>query len=155
MRQLHEQAVFKPIRVDGMTQIKRKRVMVSLIILVEKHVGRVKARFCANGNTQWAYMGCDDATSLTAMTESIFITTTIDAKQKSDVMTANILNAFVQTDVDKKNQLNGECIIMKMRGPLVDMLLEIAPEGNEGAILDLRRQDQGLVHQDAQGKFQD
>jgi hypothetical protein len=30
------------------------------------------------------------------------------------------------------------------------MLLKIAPEGYEGAILDLQRQDQGLVHQDAQ-----
>ncbi len=68
-------------------------------------------------------------------------------------MTTNILNAFVQTDVDKKNQLKGECIIMKIRGPLVDMLLEIAPEGYEGAILDLQRQDQGLVHQDAQSNL--
>jgi hypothetical protein len=82
MCQLHERAVFKPIQVDGMTQIKRKRAIKSLIFLVEKHVGRVKARFCANDNTQWAYMECDDATSLTSMTESIFITATIDAKQK-------------------------------------------------------------------------
>jgi hypothetical protein len=127
--------------------------MESLIFLVEKHDGRVTARFCANGSPQRAFMERDDAASLTAMTESILITATIDAKQKRDVMTTNILNAFVQTDVDKKNQLKGECIIMKIRGPLVDMLLEIAPEGYEGAILDLQRQDQGLVHQDAQSNL--
>jgi hypothetical protein len=114
MRQLHERAVFKPIRVDDMTQIKRKRAMESLIFLVEKHDERVKARFCANGSTQCAYMERDDAASLTAMTESILITATIDVKPKRDVMTTNILNAFVQTDVDKKNQLKGECIIMKI-----------------------------------------
>jgi hypothetical protein len=35
-------------------------------------------------------MECNDAASLTAMMELILITTTIDAKQKRDVMTANI-----------------------------------------------------------------
>jgi hypothetical protein len=54
----------------------------------------------------------DDAASPTALTESILITATIDAKQKRDVMTANIPNAFVQTNVDKKNQVKGEHIIM-------------------------------------------
>jgi hypothetical protein len=106
--------------------------MESLIFLVEKHDGRVKARTCANGSTQDPYMEHDDATSPTATTESILITTTIDAKQKRDVMTADIPNAFVQTDVDKENQVKGECIIMKIRGPLVGMLTKIAPEVYEG-----------------------
>ena len=70
----------------------------------------------------------DDAASPTAMTESILITATIDAKQNRDVMTADIPNAFVQMDIDEKNQVKGERIIMKIRGPLVDMLLELAPE---------------------------
>jgi hypothetical protein len=48
------------------------------------------------------------------MTESILITTTINAKQKRDVMTADIPNTFVQMDIDKKNQIKGECIIMKI-----------------------------------------
>jgi hypothetical protein len=115
-----------------MTQLERKRAMESLIFLVEKRDGRVKARTCANGSTQRAYMERDDAASPTAMTESILITATIDAKQKRDVMTADIPNAFVQTDIDEKNQVKGEHIIMKIRGPLVDMLLEIAPEVYEG-----------------------
>jgi hypothetical protein len=80
--------------------------MESLIFLVEKCNGRVKARTCANGSTQCAYMERDDAAGPTAMTESILITATIDAKQKHDVMTANILNAFIQTDVD--DQVKGE-----------------------------------------------
>jgi hypothetical protein len=62
------------------------------------------------------------------MTESIILTATIDAKQNRDVMTADIPNAFVQTDVAEKNHVKGERIIMKIRGPLIDMLNEIAPE---------------------------
>jgi hypothetical protein len=51
MCQLHKWTVFKPIRVDDMTQVERKRAMESLTFLVEKHDGRVKARACANGST--------------------------------------------------------------------------------------------------------
>jgi hypothetical protein len=132
MRQLHERAIFKPIQVDDMTQVERKRAMKSLIFLVEKHDEQVKTRTCANGSTQHTYMEHDDAASPTAMTESILITATIDAKQKRDVMTTNIPNAFVQTNVDKKNQVKGEHIIMKIRGPHVDMLTKIAPKVYKG-----------------------
>jgi hypothetical protein len=44
----------------------------------------------------------DEAASPTAMTESIIITGVTDAKQGQDVMTADIPNAFEQTDIDKK-----------------------------------------------------
>jgi hypothetical protein len=60
MHQPHERAMFEPIRVDDMTQVKRKRAMESLIFFVKKCIGRVKARMCANGSTQHAYMERDD-----------------------------------------------------------------------------------------------
>ena len=91
-----------------------KRAMENLIFLVEKHDGRVKARTCTNGSTQCAYVESDEAASPTAMTESILITTMINAKQNQDVMTADIPNAFVQIDVNQKNQVKGKCIIMKI-----------------------------------------
>jgi hypothetical protein len=47
-----------------------------------------------------------------AMTKSHLITAVIDAKQSRDVITADILNAFVQTDIEEKP--NGEMIIMKI-----------------------------------------
>jgi hypothetical protein len=96
---------------------------------------RVKARTCANGSTQRAYTERDDATSPTAMMESIVITATIDAKQNRDVMTADVPNAFVQTAVDEKNLKKGKQIIMKIRGPLVDMLCDIAPEIYEDYVM--------------------
>jgi hypothetical protein len=97
-----------------MTQVKRKRAMESLIFLVEKCNGRVKAMTCANGSTQHAYMEGNDAACPTAMRELMLINATINANQMLDVMTADILNAFVQMDVDKKNHVKGEHIIMKI-----------------------------------------
>ena len=51
-----------------------------------------------------------------ALTESLMFAT-IDATEGRDVMTADIPNAFVQTDIDS----NGKCV-MKITGKLVDML---------------------------------
>jgi hypothetical protein len=73
--------VFKPIHVKEMTQLERKRAMESLIFLVKKQDGRIKALTCANGSTQHAYPDRDEAASPTAMTESILITGVINAKE--------------------------------------------------------------------------
>jgi len=48
-----------------------------------------------------------------------------DAKQGRDVMTADVPNAFVQYKV---NQINGERIVMKIRGALVDILVDLDPK---------------------------
>jgi len=126
MKQLHDRIVFEPINVAELTDQERQRTMESLIFLVEKRNGEVKARTCINGSTQREYMGRDEAASPTASTESIIITSVIDAKQHRDVMTADIPNAFVQTPLGAKAV--GERITMKIRGPLVDMLEELSPE---------------------------
>jgi hypothetical protein len=47
----------------------------------------------------------------------------IHAKQRRDAMTFDITNVFVQT----KSALDGDKIIMKIRGQLIDILLEICP----------------------------
>ena len=78
---------------------------------------------CANGSSQRAYIAREDVWSPTATTEAIITTGVIDAKQRRDVMTLDIPNAFVQTQIP----LNGDKIIMKIRGQLVDILLELCP----------------------------
>jgi hypothetical protein len=96
--------------------------MQSLIFLIEKRSGRT----CANGSTQRSYVDRDETASPTAVTDSIIITSVIDAKGNRDVMTADVPNAFVQTNIVTKQR--GERIIMKIRGPLVKMLTEIDPD---------------------------
>jgi hypothetical protein len=126
MRQLHERVVFKPIKVESLTRLERQRAMESLIFLIEKRDGSIKARTCANGSTQRSYIPKEEAASPTAATESIIITGVIEAKQNRDVMTLDIPNAFVQTSIPQGE--GDEKIIMKIRGVLVDILLEMSPE---------------------------
>ena len=126
MKQLHDREVFAPIHVHELTAQERKRAMESLIFLVQKQDDSIKARTCANGSTQREYTERDESASPTATTESILLTATIDAKQGRDVVTADIPNAFVQTPIGEREV--GERIIMKIRGVLVDILVEMAPE---------------------------
>jgi hypothetical protein len=108
-----------------MTTLEKKRAMESLIFLNEKQDGEtVKgARMCANGSTQRAYISREEAPSPTVLSEAIITTGVIDAKQRRDIMTLDIPNAFVQTKI----ALDGDKIIMKIRGQLIDILLEICP----------------------------
>jgi len=56
--------------------------------------------------------------------EATIFTGVIEAKQQCDIMTADIPNAFFQTDIDQ----SGEKITMNIRGELVDILIEKSPE---------------------------
>ena len=123
MKQLHERGVFAPRDINSLTQQEKRRAMESLIFLAEKRDGSIKGRTCANGSTQREYISKEEAASPTALTESILLTATIDAEENRDVMSNDVPNAFVQTDMESPN---GEKVMMKIRGPLVDMLLKLA-----------------------------
>ena len=66
----------------------------------------------------------EEAASPTVMTESVLLTAAIEAHENRDVATWDIPNAFIQTAVEELDQ-DGDQIIMKIRGAMVDMLLEI------------------------------
>jgi hypothetical protein len=68
----------------------------------------------------------DEAACPTAIAESILATAIIDAKENQDIMVIDIPNAFVQTDMN--HSTNNKRIIMKIRGSLVNMLIQINPE---------------------------
>jgi hypothetical protein len=74
--------VFASRDINTLTQSEKLRAMESLIFFVEKRDGRIKARTCANSNTQRDYINKDDAASPTAMIESILLTATIDAEEQ-------------------------------------------------------------------------
>ena len=78
---------------------------------------------CANGSTQRVYIFRKNATSRTASSESMITIGVIDAKHKIDVMTLDVPNAFLQTEI----ALDRDKIILKIREQLVDIIIEICP----------------------------
>ena len=91
------------------------------MFITEKMDKTIKARHCANGSTQRSYIPKEKSSSPTVSTDSVLITGVIDAKQQRDVMTIDMSNAFVQTDIPKDKK----SIIMKIRGRIIDLLLKI------------------------------
>ena len=122
VEQLHKRMVFEPIDVNTLTPQERKRALESLIFLVEKRDGRIKARACANGSKQREWMAKGEAASPTVGLESVLLTATIEAHENRDVAVIDIPNAFVQTDFE------GEMVVMKVRGQLAEILVSMAPE---------------------------
>ena len=124
MQQLHDRSCWYPIHLKDLSNAERKKALESLIFLVEKKSGTIKARHCANGSKQRQWMDQDEVTSPTVMTESVMLTATIEAEEKRDIATWDIPNAFIQTEVSPTDD-QGDRIVMKIRGAMVDMLLEI------------------------------
>ena len=127
LQQLYDRQCFKPVSYNSLSETERKRALESLIFLTEKKDGRIKARYCANGSPQRQWMDRDEVSSPTVTTEAIMITGVIEALEGRDVATCDIPNAFVQTEL-KEHDLDGHRTIMKIRGPLVDILIEMDSE---------------------------
>ena len=66
-----------------------------------------------------------EKSSPTVLNESIMLTCTVDSQQKRDIMSMDVPNAFIQTGFPPK--VKGDRIIMKIRGALVDWLVELDP----------------------------
>ena len=126
MKQLHDRDCWKPISVKTMTKSEKHKALESLIFLVEKKCGKIKSRHCANGSKQRDWMNQEETASPTVMTESVMLTATIEAEENRDVATYDIPNAFIQTPVDETDA-QGDRIVMKIRGAMIDMLIEIDP----------------------------
>ena len=127
MDQLHRRSSFSPISIKSMSSKERKRAMKALMFLAEKRTGEVKGRMVYNGKPTREWLDKQDSASPTAALESIFLLCLVDAKEGRDVMSTDIPNAFVQTEMPTVKD-GEERIIMKITGVLVDMLVQLAPE---------------------------
>ncbi len=124
MKQLHFRNTFKPKRWSKLSKIQRQTVLESHMFLKEKRDGKIKGRTVAGGNKQRDYISKEDASSPTVATESVLLTCIVDAEEERDVAVIDIPNAFIQTRVEDEKDM----AIIKIRGVLVDILVDIAPD---------------------------
>jgi hypothetical protein len=124
MYQLHMRETFEPLAWEDLSTDQKKQTLESHLFLKMKRDGTIKGRTVAGGNRQRLYMHKDDAKSPKVATESVLLTAIVDAFERRDVAVVDIPNAFIQTRIDKEDDM----AIIQIRGELVDMLVEIAPE---------------------------
>ena len=124
MKQLHLRNTFKPMRWKEMSEEQKSSILESHLFLKQKRDGSIKGRTVAGGNKQREFISKEDASSPTVSTESVLLTCIIDAEEGRDVAVIDIPNAFIQTRIEDESDM----AIIRIRGVLVDMLVDIAPD---------------------------
>jgi len=124
MKQLHWRNSFRPVRWNELSDKQKKTILESHIFMKQKRTGEIKGRTVAGGNKQRGYIDKEESSSPTVATESVVLTSVVDAKEERRVTVIDVPNAFIQTVVEDKSKR----VIIRIRGMLVDMLVKIAPE---------------------------
>ncbi len=113
--------VFEPLYADKLSKEEKLKTLTSLIVLKEKQDGNVKARSCANGSVQRDHVAKEEAVAPTVALESVFVTATIDAKEKQKVVRIDIPGAFLHAK-------NEDYVIMKRNGLLAELMVKTDPK---------------------------
>jgi hypothetical protein len=117
LEQFNKYGVFEPKHARDLSEEDKKKALSSLIFLKEKKSGVIKAGSCANGNPPRDHIAKEEAAAPTIALKSVFITSTIDAKESRKVVTVDIPGAFLHTD-------NKDYVIMKMVGTLAELMVK-------------------------------
>ena len=126
IKQQHDRGCFTLVLVKFLSSSERRKAQEALMFIIEKRDGRIKGRMVYNGAPTREWLSKEDAASPTVTLESIMITAVIDAKEKRDVMTADVLNASIQAKMPE-GQKGDEQVMMKITGVLVDMWVQLDP----------------------------
>ena len=94
------------------------------MFLKEKRDREIKGRAVAGGNKQRDYISKEDESLPTVATEAVLLSCIIDAEEERNVAVIDILNAFIQMQVEDEKYM----AFIKTRGVLVDILVKIAPD---------------------------
>ena len=101
MRQLHLRDTFEPQHRHEIPSKEKAEVLESHMFLKLKRGGKIKGRSVAGGNKQRDFIIKEEAISPTVATEAVLVSCVIDAQEHRDVTTIDIPNAFIQTRVEK------------------------------------------------------
>jgi hypothetical protein len=126
VEQIHMRNIFVPKHWDDLTPKQRGRILEAFIFVEQKKSGADKARLVIDGSQQRDHITKEEASSPTAFTESVILTSIVDAKEGRDVATVDIPNAFAQTVIMDSHK--DYRVIARLRGKLVEILVDIAPE---------------------------
>lgn len=121
LHQLHGYRTYTPVHAHELTAEEKRQALAFLIFLTEKRCGKVKTWACVNGSTQRDYIPKETTASPTIMTDSVMITSTIDAHERRRVVTLDIPGAFLHADLDEE-------VVMLLRGQLANLMVQVDPE---------------------------
>ena len=107
---MHDMETYIPIDQKKLSKSDRSKALSAFVFLVEKHDGSIKARKCAVGSKQRTWEGYkkEDDASPTVATDSVIVTSVIEAHEERDEATLDLPGAYLHAK-------NDEHIIMPVR----------------------------------------
>ena len=122
LQAIHDMGTYKPLYVSKLTRDEKRDALESLLFITEKRDGQIKSRKCAMGNKQRTYEGYDKSAGSSHMvtTKGIVLTRAIDAYERRKMAIVDVGTAFLHAD-------NDEEILMKLRGKIVELLVQLKP----------------------------
>lgn len=81
----------------------------------------IKARSCADRRPQRVYKTKEETSSPTMRTESLFLTSAVNAHERRKVITVDVPGAFMHSDIDEE-------IYVKLEGPMAELLVRVDPD---------------------------
>lgn len=124
LSQLHLRDTFEPLAPEKMTPEERNGALESHPFLKEKRDLSVKAGAVAGGDKQRGTMAAIEASSPRVSTESVLLTSIIDATENRDMATIDIPNAYIQTRIEDKK----DNAVVHIWGKLAELMVQVALE---------------------------
>jgi hypothetical protein len=121
LKQFNVYDVFEPLYADKLSNEEKLKSLTLLIFLKEKQDGNVKARSCASESVQREHVAKEEAAAPTVTLEFVFVTATIDAKEKQKNLMIDIPGAFFHAN-------NEDYVVMKMNGLLAELMVKMDPK---------------------------
>jgi hypothetical protein len=118
MKQLHDMGVAESKKANMLTREEKSKSLNYLMCLKQKRIGRIKGRGCADGRKQRLHKTKEETSAPTLATESLFLSCTIDAKERRNTVKPDIPGAFMQTDVDWVTHA-------RLEGPLASLVAKV------------------------------
>jgi Reverse transcriptase (RNA-dependent DNA polymerase) len=116
--QLHTKGVFSPQDANTLTPQQKRASLRAVNLIKEKRTGEIKGRTCADGSVQRSLYDKSETTSPTVATDSLMYTILVDAKERRDVATADVVGAYLNADMDAYT-------LMKLTGETVDIMVKV------------------------------
>jgi Reverse transcriptase (RNA-dependent DNA polymerase) len=116
--QLHNKGVFSPKHASSLTALQKRGSLRAVSLIKEKRTGEIKGRTCADGGVQRSLFDKTETTSPTVANDSLMYSILIDAKERRDVATADVVGAYLNADME-------DFTLMKLTGEAVNIMVQV------------------------------
>jgi hypothetical protein len=116
--QLDDKSVFAAVDANSLSPAQKAAALRAINLIKEKRDGELKGRSCADGSAQRALYTKEQSASPTVSTDALMLSLMVDAKERREVATADVVGAYLLADMD-------EYVLLKLFGESVDIMCTV------------------------------